>query len=353
MSFNPKYIGDISNFPCDVIINSLGVNTIEYGGICKSIIKASNDKEELENIFKRANDIYDVGEYFFTESFGLPVKSICHLITPHRDSDDKNLNIFIYSVRNVLVSCMDLGFKNIGIPLIGTGANKYDDKIIYDLLCKICESFCSFFKVMNITIVLPKTDIASENNYRLLRELNSRGFDYHTTDTIKKFQKSTKLFINYYQYSDETITFDRAFFLKSPTTFKTKSKMNLKGVDKIPSYINEFVDAKFDGNSHKKVKKNIHAYLGYGKNDPLVAGANTFNKMKNVAEKETLFKICLAARMEPQEALDFLSYFGYCFSKEGVNAEDDLMSELLTKHIYGIIEVNKAFKEKLNRPLFK
>ena len=103
MSFKSYFVGDISNFPCDVIINSLGVDTTDYGGICKSIIKASNNKEELENIFKRANDIYDVGEYFFTESFGLPVKSICHLITPHHDSDDKNLNVFIYSVRNVLV----------------------------------------------------------------------------------------------------------------------------------------------------------------------------------------------------------------------------------------------------------
>lgn len=353
MSFKSYFVGDISNFPCDVIINSLGVDTTDYGGICKSIIKASNNKEELENIFKRANDIYDVGEYFFTESFGLPVKSICHLITPHHDSDDKNLNVFIYSVRNVLVSCMDLGLKNIGIPLIGTGANKYDDKIIYDLLSKICESFCSFFKTMNITIVLPKANIANENNARLLRELDSRGSDYHDSDTIKKFQKSTKLFINYYQYSDEIITFDKSFFLKSPTMFGTKSKMNLNGVDKIPAYINEFVDAKFDGNSYKKVKKNIHAYLGYGKNDPLATGTNTFNKMKNNAEKETLFKICLATRMERQEALEFLNYFGFCFSKEGVNPVDDLISELLSKHIYGIAEVNKYFVERIKRPLFK
>ena len=74
---------------------------------------------------------------------------------------------------------------------------------------------------------------------------------------------------------------------------------------------------------------------------------------KNNAEKETLFKICLATRMERQEALEFLNYFGYCFSKEGVNPVDDLMSELLSKHIYGIAEVNKYFVERIKRPLFK
>ena len=352
MSFNSCFIGDISNFPCDVVINSLGVKTTEYGGICKSIVKAAHS-EELKEIIARANDIYDVGEYFFTDGFDLPVKSICHLITPHHDSDDKNLNVFIYSIRNVLVSCMDLGYKSIGIPLIGTGANKYDDKAIYDLLRKICESFCLYFKTMSVTIVLPKADIANENNARLLRELDSRGSDYHDSDTIKKFKKSTKLFTNYYQYSDETIIFDKQFFLKSPTMFNAKSKMNLKGVDKIPSYINEFINAKFDGNSYKKIKKDIHAYLGYGKNDPLVTGANTFNKMKNNAEKETLFKICLATRMEQKEALQFLNYFGYCFSQEGVNEEDDLISELLSKHIYGVVEVNKLFLKRIKRPLFK
>ena len=102
MAFCPNFIGDISKFPCDVIINGLGVKTTEYGGVCKSIVSAAHS-EELKNIIARANDVYDVGEYFFTEGFGLPAKSICHLITPHHDSDDKNLNVFIYSVRNVLV----------------------------------------------------------------------------------------------------------------------------------------------------------------------------------------------------------------------------------------------------------
>ena len=107
MSFNPKYVGDISNFPCDVVINSLGVKTTEYGGICKSIVKAANS-EELKEIIANANDVYDVGEYFFTNGYNLPVQSICHLITPHHDTDDKNLNVFVYSVRNVLNSCKEL-----------------------------------------------------------------------------------------------------------------------------------------------------------------------------------------------------------------------------------------------------
>ena len=353
MSFNPVFIGDITSFPCDVIINSLGVNTTDYGGICKSIVKASNNKIELEDIIKRANDIYDVGEYFFTEGYGLPVKSICHLITPHRDSDNENFNVFIYAVRNVLKSCMGLGYKSIGVPLLGTGANKYNHKEIYELLCDICGSFCEHFSQMSVTIVLPSEEIADDNNARLIRELRARGPDFHDSETMKKFKKSTKMFKDYYEYSEGKITFSKSFFLKKPTVFDSKSKMNLEGVDKISTYINEFIDAKFIGNGHKKAKKNVYAYLGYGKKDPISAGTNTFNKMKNVAEKDTMFKICFAARMDCEEASEFLNYFGYSFSKDGVNEEDDLVKDLLSRHTYNVLEINKAFIKATGHPFFK
>ena len=352
MSFKSYFIGDISNFSCDVVINSLGVKTTEYGGICKSIVKAAHSKE-LKEIIAHANDVYDVGEYFFTDGYDLPAKSICHLITPHHDADDKNLNVFVYSVRNVLNSCKGLEYKKIGIPLIGTGANKYDEKTIYDLLYKICESFCSYNTDIDITIVLAEKSIANENNDRLLRALESRGSDYHDSDTMQKFKKSTKYFINYYQYSDRVIKFDRNFFKENSTAFNSDIKMPFKGITKIPDYIYEYISAKFDADGYKKAMKNIKTYLGYGKNNPLDSGHNTFKGLGNIAEKRTMFKLCFASRMDLQDATNFLNFFGLTFSKSGINKEDDLVKILLARHTYGIVEINKEFEKEKILPLFK
>ena len=175
MAYKGKISGRIEKYPCDVIINSLGVDTTDYGLICKSILDASNDKAELEGIIQRANDVYDVGEYFFTDSYGLPTKAICHLITPNRDNDDDNLDVFIHSIKNVLMSCRELDYKTIGIPLVGTGANKYDPNIIYSLLVKICSSFCEYFTSMSVTIITPDDSTVLENDSRLMNELNNRG----------------------------------------------------------------------------------------------------------------------------------------------------------------------------------
>ena len=345
--------GDITKYPCDVIVNSLGVVTTDYGGICKSILKASNSKE-LKNIIDRANDVYDIGEYFFTDGFGMPVQAICHLITPHHDDDDKNLNVMVYSVKNILMSCRELKYKKIGIPLIGAGANCYTKEEVFGVLKAVCEAFCAFFPSMDVTIVFAEDAISDENTSRLLSEYNRRGGQYHYDETMKKFKKSTKYFKDYYEYDDQIIKLNKEFFNRPSTAFDTKGKMNFKGIDTIPTYINRYIDCKYDGDAYKKAKKNVYGYLGYGKSNSIDSGMNTFKKLKTSAEKVTFFKLCLAVRMNYQDANDFLNFFGYSFASAGINKTDDVMRQILFKHIYGVVEVNKEWEEAgLNPPLFK
>ena len=106
--------------------------------------------------------------------------------------------------------------------------------------------------------------------------------------------------------------------------------------------------------AYKKAKKNVYGYLGYGKSNSIDSGMNTFKKLKTSAEKVTFFKLCLAVRMNYQDANDFLNFFGYSFASAGINKTDDAMRQILFKHIYGVVEVNKEWEEAgLNPPLFK
>ena len=115
-------VGDITKYKGDVIINSLGVTTTTYGGICGAILRATKSPE-LKQIIDKVNDVYSVGEYFVTEGYGL-ADNILHLITPNHD-DDKDCRLYKECIRRVLNECKYRKWRKVGIPLIGAGANKY------------------------------------------------------------------------------------------------------------------------------------------------------------------------------------------------------------------------------------
>ena len=86
--------GDISNFPADVIVNSVGIGKgiKTYGAICDAITNAAKSNE-LDKKIHHAKDIYVLGDFFVTSGYGLPTKYIINLISPYYEFD-KDLNIY-------------------------------------------------------------------------------------------------------------------------------------------------------------------------------------------------------------------------------------------------------------------
>lgn len=339
-------VDDITKLSFDVVVNSLGVYTTKYGGICKSIISASKYPNELKDVFKRAYDVYDVGEFFFTDNYGIPnIGSICHLITPYKATDNSNLSILVYSIRNVLMSCKKLEKHRIGIPLIGAGENKYSEKEVFDVLKNLCKAFCAYFPDYYVTIVTLNSSLADGS-------ICGTSRDYNSKESIKKVKKSTKQFTNYYSYNDKKIYFDEEFFLQEATSYYLSKKKDFEYVDKISIYISEYIEDKYGAGAEQKARKNVYAYLGYGKDKPIESGRNTFKNLGNTCDKATLFKLCFAVRMEIDEAQSFLNHFGYSFSHKNVNKYDDTIVELLEKHVYDIVEINKTLSH-IEKTLFK
>ena len=347
MAFHIETNSDITKFEGDVIIDSVGVTSTIYGGICGSIIKASGS-DELKKIVDGVNDLYSVGEYFMTPGYALPAKNILHLITPSFENDP-DYSQFKECIRRVLNECRYRHWKKVGIPSIGTGANKYDKDVSRKIIEEMCSAYCdNVDNKMDIVLVLPEKVISRRNDERIIRGSYS-GDEYHDPETKKKFKKGSKAFgdtinkKNTSLYNKQYFAYDRFSCGEDDITF------DLKNVKTIGDYVDRYIEKKVGQDllapSETQMKHKVNLYLAAGtkgKKDYASAGSDAFGeiKYKSTADKKQLYKIVLALRMTAKEATTFLEHFGYCFSYKGVNEMDDAISDLISNRQYGIAEAS-------------
>lgn len=357
--FEILYNSDITKFKGDVIINSVGVTSTIYGGVCGAILKAA-DSKELEQTIKSINDIYQVGEYFITEGYGLPSKNILHLVTPNY-KNDKRLALYKQCIVNILNECRYRKLKTIGIPKIGTGANGYDSGVVEKILIDMCGNYCKCYPDMNIVLVLPDETTKLNNKRRIRLESYSTNSP-HDLATEEKFSKGSKIFE---QSFEEKVSkkYDKNFF--GYDSFESGREditiKNFKNIKTIGDYVDAFIaeyQEEFDPTpSRVKIIQRIHRYFAFGKKGKdsyLHNGSDRYGeiKNKNTADKALFFKIMFALKMKYWESETFLNHFGYCFSKKGVNKTDDAVKYLIEKRYYGIVEIEQHFKKEGIKSLF-
>lgn len=350
MAFHIEYNSDITKYKGDVIINSVGVKSTVYGGICGSIVKASGSKE-LKQIIDGVNDLYTVGEFFITEGYALPAKNILHLITPDFKTDP-DCSKFKECIRRVLNECRRWHWRKIGIPSIGTVANHYNKDTVRTIIKEMCSAYCDIIakdggKEMDITLVLPTAAISHENDVRLVRESYSES-EYHDPETIKKFEKGGKDLDNTIDKRKSSGPYNKTYFdYGRYSTSGDDVKLKLQDIKTIGDYVEKYIEEKigkdFLAPSKKKMKNKVNLYLAAGKKgkkDYVHAGSDAFGeiKYKAEAEKKQLLKIILALRMTETEAETFLKHFGYCFADSGVNELDDAVKQLISVRQYGLVE---------------
>lgn len=349
MAFNIKQNGDISKFECDVIINSLGVDTENYGGICKSIIKAVKSPE-LEDILASVNDFYIVGDYFVTEGYGLNVKNIIHLLSPLAEND-KDMNQYKECIRKVLNECQSRGLYRVGIPKIGAGANGYNDKDIENVLSDMCDAYCNIYPKMEITLVLPNDNLSFENRERLRRAIcNER--QYHNEETLKKFKTGSFKFKKGLgaplQYDKKYFAYEK--FVNGREDIVVKTNRNITMISEyVDEYIKACVEKEKAGYLAYKVKDNINRFFGYGSksNDDIFRiGTKKYYAVtsKYTAERETFYKIILALKMSEGEARAFLHFFGSDFYNPGFDEQSDAVLSLVKNRQYDLVSINAKFK---------
>ena len=348
MAFRIEYNSDITKFKGDVVINSVGVKSTQYGGICGSIVKASSSNE-LKEIIDGVNDLYSVGEYFITGGYALPADNILHLVTPYSE-DDPDYVQFKECIRRVLNECKFRHWKKLGIPSIGTGANEYNKDVSRKIIEEMCTAYCNCVdSEMDITLVLPDEAISQRNDERIEKESYSYR-ERHDPETRKKFEKGSKAFANtinmkksHGPYNKKYFGYDRFSLGEDEITFDSGS------IKTIGDYVEKYIDVKVAKDllspDERELKRKINLYLAAGKKgnkDYVHAGSDAFGEIKNkyIADKKQLLKIVLALRMTQSEAITFLNHFGYCFAHKGVNELDDTIRQLISVRQYGIVEAS-------------
>ena len=351
------YDGNIVNYDGDVVINSVGITSTIFGGICGSIVEASKS-EELRKIIESVNDYYSVGEFFITDGYSLPARHIIHLITPHHDNDPDYKQIK-ECIRRILNECKYRHWKRVGFPLIGTGANKYNPKRLYEILSEMCSAYHDSYSDMNITIVSGNELIALRNEERITRE-SYNDTDHHDPKTKAKFKKGSKVFEATFKpdqssYNKKYFAYD-SFSLGRDEIIFDSSEVRTIG-DYVDAYIDEKVARDALSPTQTKIRQKIVLYFAKGKkgkDDVIHAGSDAYGEIrnKNFAEKKQFFKIILALKMSYSEASSFLNYFGYSFAKKGINTVDDTIRELINNRQYGMVEVDLEFKKRHLKSLF-
>ena len=360
--------GNITNIKCDAIVNSVGANTTIYGGVCRSILEAANSKR-LENILFNAQNVYQVGDYFVTESYGLSnCKYIIHLITPFfkYDSDYKQ---YKECLRRILNECKKRGFESVAFPYLGSGANEYKDNAeVKTIMKNMFDAYCEIYGDMDLILVEPDETIKENNRERLNRALKAQGA-YHVGIEQEIIKRQCKKFAKYlrdvdYNVYDETF-FDYDEFVEGKedrvvqTTWEEYDPRYATHLNKVIHHkvrtIGEYVERYLNDEIDDLYYMNrIYAFFAYDKskvNQYLQSGIDAYGAIKKSKDpssvsKKAYYRIAFALKMSLKETEDFLNYFGYTITTTGVSDLDETVTELLNNKQYDLMEIASTFKNK-------
>ena len=173
MPFKVKY-DDVTTYDVDVVVNSLGTKGNVYGKLCKNIISKAKDEKLKEYIDSQENE---VGTILVTNAGKLKAKKIIHVVTPFKNMDNEKNELLIKAYKDCVNKALELGYKSIALPFIGTGANGYSDADAFDAIGDACvdvlvEEEKQDKDILDITVVgyLKPYNEFNKNNYSLDRE---------------------------------------------------------------------------------------------------------------------------------------------------------------------------------------
>ena len=135
MGYTIKF-GDITEFESDLIVNSLGTNGSVYGMLCEAILRAADSKELTNYIDSLKN--CNIGDIYVTEPGKLSCKKILHIVTPFKYMDDDKNTLLEKAYNDLLKKAVELGYKTIVLPFIGSGANGYSEYEVSEVVTKVC-----------------------------------------------------------------------------------------------------------------------------------------------------------------------------------------------------------------------
>lgn len=324
MGFRCAY-RDITKEKVDVIVNSLGVNTERYGGVCDSIVKASHNNKELIDLIASKNGVAEVGDIFLSDGYSLPTKHILHVVMPIFDLD-KEMVIYERTIRDVLVFCRQNGLKKVSIPNLGTVGNRYNPILAQNILMEMCSRFAEIFEEMDITVVKKPSDVKDvsmvsnfvrdDDILKIHRDINrfeTSMKKYHLSNDVPLVREERDYDLEF--FGEKGPILPMGWVKKAPyISHKTVSlsETELKKIKDVDDYLTAYTLKRYGVKKDEKAKHRINLFLGNGN---VSQGSKYYNDwaiggLKNTLNRKKMLKLVLATQMNYDEAVQFLSFFG-------------------------------------------
>lgn len=176
MAFSVIY-GDALTYVGDAVLNSLGTEGSSYGKLCKKIIAGIN----RPSVTRMINSLHDMqyGKIVETDGGDLGCEHVIHIVTPIRKNDDAKCSELRKAYKSVVDCAIERGYKTIGLPFIGTGANGYANAEVYNVITDVLSEISereekSGEEIINATVIgyLRRSPQPSRNFERRRRLIN-------------------------------------------------------------------------------------------------------------------------------------------------------------------------------------
>lgn len=299
MPFSVRF-DDITEYNVDAIVNSLGVKGRILGSVCRNILEKSKD-DYLKDFIKKQNN--PVGTILITESGKLPCNNIIHIVTPFKKDDDYKNTKLVSAYTSVLRKAIELGYKSIALPFIGTGANGYDENDAYEAVMSSCALILEQEEkenkdILDITLIayLKKQDedevLKRKEREEILCNENISFIKLEDNNFSKtKCFKDNPLSVNIVSFGAEMGEMN-------------KNELLIPSVKKY-YYPYDFVE---DYLFQREVDEKIFSQEGLDRRRK-----NQMKTQKNL-KKIDVYRLAFMCKMNKTEILQFMVVAGHCFS---------------------------------------
>ncbi len=369
---------DITELECDVVINSLGSGEFitSYGRLCRSIVE-KNKSIQFENEIASHKSKARPGYSFVTNGYKIKAPHIIHICTPYFIYDKQMYGLELVYIK-ALYYAYEKKWYNVGLPIIGTGANGYPSYCVYKMVNELVKAFVKIYPKMFITICQPipkeqkledKFDLniikkKIEDFYKKNPTIVERDFAYNK----KYFEKRNSIILDEeWNFCTDKMTEQEYIekYMSNPKEYVKREEF-LKEIDailesgkrpveidfstlenySITSYIDKYIEVRFLENFRKEVKNHVLKFLG---------GSSLKTKHLDPARRPnvsvtTLMRYILALHMNRKEADDFLRFCGRAFSP--VDDTDIRYVELIERKIYDKNVLTKEYTEYFKNLIF-
>ncbi len=281
-----KYM-DITKANTECIVNSLGTHVKEMGNICHAIYDAALSKE-LEDYINK-NSVGNVFDIIVTSAGELPSKHIINIVMPYKYEDTNN-ELLRKTFSLVIDKAIELKYKSIAIPYIGTGANGYDYDDVHEALNDVMFNY-QYKQGIEIDIISVRYHSLNKNrdvrDTEMIKERRLRGGystsfciknDY-TIDNVGKIQDAIR---RNYNKNDEL----KVDVLCSPTDFIRAAVKQRGGYSEV-SEIKEILNS--------DARKNIASF-------------------KKTIKKEEIYSTSIILELNFTQIIQYMEISGYTFS---------------------------------------